>query len=445
MILKPKSQLSRRGMLQLLGTTSLSVPLLSGVNAIYPFMPRAQAADANPHRVLQIFLNGGWDSILATDPVQSGSSKANGGKFATQYFQSGLPDYVGNSVTVPGKSLILGAGMANAASAFAQLPTAFVNGMFVEVTAHELAVNYLYSGKLSLSRSREYPAFIATAANKTGGFPAHIILGGQMPLGETRTSNPPLQSLDTNVFKDMLAGPHTSGYQAATITAGNNLILAMNAEYQKRLAANAKTSLTAWNSSEAGLAPLYAKRFDQKLIIDAGMHAAFQTNNDTGSVGSKLAMAFLSLKEGVSKYVTVNFQGFDTHMNHVSTHKPLMAGFASSLNGLVNALVTTDDPDSPSKKLAETTTILIYSEFNRTPHFNGAAGTDHWQTGSAILMGKGIQDNVVIGSTNDDGEAMDYGSGKLLPDHLAASMLRSMGFTTEADELSGVHLNALFT
>lgn len=439
--------LSRRAALQLLGSASVAVPLAGGVSAVFPFANLARGQTGEPHRLLQIFLMGGWDSIMSTDPVLDGTPKAQSGKFAPQYYQTGHAQYVGNTANVVGKSnLLLGPGLAAASGAFAQIPTAFVNGMFVEVTAHELAVNYLYSGKLSLSRSREYPAFIATAAAKNGGFPAHIVLGGPMPLGDTKLVSPPLQSLDAGVFVKMLAGPWSSeDIKAATVTAGENLINALNSEYQKRLATNAKASLSAWSSSEAGLASLYAKRFDQRLEITAQMHTHFGTNNDDSSLGSKLAMAFLSLREGVSPYVTVNFGGFDTHINHVATHKPLMIDFATKLNTLIGYLVATNDPDVPSKKLAETTTVVVLSEFNRTPGFNGAQGTDHWQTGSAIVMGKGVRDNVIIGSTDEEGQAADYGAGKLLPDHLAASILRKLGYTAEAAELSGVHLNALFT
>ena len=440
-----KNAIDRRALLKLLGKASLAVPISSGVGAYFPFAATASAQAATAHRFLQIFLSGGWDSILATDPVPLGGSKSLSGKFAVQYHQPGHAEYAGASVVVPGKSnLIAGSGISAAVSSFSQIPTAFVNGLFVEVTAHELAVNYLYSGKLSLSRSREYPAFIATAANKTGGFPAHVLLGGPMPLGETKSTNPPLHSVDTDVLVGMLAGPYATNYKTKFIDASHGLIATLNAEYQKRLSFNAKNSLSAWNASEAGLGSLYSKRFDQRLLVTPSMHTDFATQDKTDSIGAKLAMAFLCLREGVSKYVTVNFGGFDTHTNHIATHKPTLVGFSNSLNGLVNYLVATNDPDSPSKKLSETTTILITSEFNRTPHFNGANGTDHWQTGSAILMGKGVQDNVVIGSTDDAGKAADYGASKLLPDHLVASILRNMGFVSEANEISQVHLNALF-
>ncbi len=59
----PPKKLSRRAVLQLLGQTSLAVPLLRGVTAFYPKTASAQSGGA-PHRFLQIFLNGGWDSIM---------------------------------------------------------------------------------------------------------------------------------------------------------------------------------------------------------------------------------------------------------------------------------------------------------------------------------------------------------------------------------------------
>jgi uncharacterized protein (DUF1501 family) len=108
----------------------------------------------------------------------------------------------------------------------------------------------------------------------------------------------------------------------------------------------------------------------------------------------------------------------------------------------LSRLQSTDDPDSPSKKLIETTTVLICSEFNRTPTFNSANGTDHWQTGAAIVIGQGVRDSTVVGSTDATGNAADYNGGKLLPDHLGASLLRVLGFTAEADAVSEVHLSA---
>lgn len=443
--------LTRRELLRALGLLGCSVPLVHGMAPLLPGLGPTAFAAGSPRRFLQIFLNGGWDMVLATDPAVSGSAKALGGKYQPAYYTPADGQYPGAPVTVAGKAnLILGPGLAPAAAAMAAVPTAFVNGIYVEVTAHELAVNYLYSGQPSLSRSREYPAIVATMADKTGGFPAHVILGGPIPLSTTKNTNPPLQALDANTFKRMLAGPYTpegeQGLSDATYDSAHALIATLNAEYGKRLGSAAKGSLSAWTASEAGLGSLYAKRFDKKLNLSSQMRTDFEAaEGDDDSIGSRLAMAFMCLKEGVSSFCTVNMDGFDTHQNHMSAHMPLLTGFARSLKALLDYLAATNDPADATKKLIETTTVLVSSEFNRTPLFNGAGGTDHWQTASAMLFGAGVADNVRFGTTDSEGKATNVISGgKLLPEHFAATVLRALGFTADADKISGVNIDDLF-
>jgi uncharacterized protein (DUF1501 family) len=434
----------RRALLRLLASSGAALcggipPWLAVAN------PEAQAAGATPKRFLQVFLNGGWDSLLAIDPVPPGSSKASSGNFEPVYHNAGAAGFLGAPQSVAGKSqLLVGPGLEAARTAFAQLPTAFVNGLYLEVTAHELAANYVYSGVLSLSRSREYPAIIATMAAATGGFPSHLLLGGGIPLGATAAKSPPLQAFETDALVKMLAGPYsTTDYSAPSLAAAQELLATLDAGFAAAQSKAAKASLGAWESGTAGLSDLYARRLDRKIMPTDAQLMAFGAAGETASLGARLAVGALALKSGLTRFVSVNADGFDTHQDHASRQLPLQQQAAVALRALCDFLATTADPDSPSKKLAETTTVLVTSEFTRTPTFNAAGGTDHWQTGSAIVMGRGVVDGAVVGSTSDDGSANDYGDGKLLPDHLAASLLRSLGFAKEAAAVSEVHLDAL--
>lgn len=410
------------------------------------FVGRAAAAGGGTGKFLQIFLHGGWDAGLATNPPRAGTAKAASGLYAPAYYTPSDANYPGAPQKIAGKNNIwLGAGLAAAASPLGQAAVATVNGLFVEVTAHELALGYLYSGQLSLSRSREYPAIIATMADKAGGFPAHVVLGGGIPLASTAATHPPMVTGDIETFAKMLAGPYKRdfAFKDASVDAAHALLQALNDGYQARLAANEKTSLAAWNAAESGLNALYAKRFDQRLALTAETRAAFgaATNED---VGARMALAAACLKEGVSRFMTVNFDGFDTHQSHFQRHMLAMAPFGQALGALVDFLALNADPDEPSKKLLETTTVLVSSEFNRTPALNAAGGTDHWQTGSALLFGRGVQDDAALDATDAGGNAVAHaaaGGEQLLPDHLAASILRVMGFTAEADAVSEVHLH----
>ncbi len=417
-----------------------------GALPLLPWFEGQAAAAGAPHKFLQIFLHGGWDANLATDPPLPGSAKALGGHYEPAYYTPAHASYPGAAQKIAGKNnLWLGGGLTAAAAPLGQAPVAFVHGMLVEVTAHELALAYLYSGQLSLSRSREYPAIVATMADKTGGFPAHVVLGSPIPLAATAATYPPLLSGDAETFVKMLAGPYKRDFpfKDGSLEAAHTLLASLNRGYQDRLLANEKSSLTAWNNSESGLAGLYAKRFDQTLGLTPSLRTAFgaSTNDD---IGARMALAASCLKQGVSRYVSVNGDGYDTHLSHFQRHLLAMRAFAKALGALVDFLATNNDPDDGSKKLLETTTVLVSSEFNRTPALNAAGGTDHWQTGSAMLLGRGVRNDVIVGATDAAGHATlcaAAGGGNLLPEHLAASLLRTMGFSAAADAISEVHLH----
>lgn len=436
---------SRRQCLKVLAHSGIALPLAHGLSPFLGPRPLALAQGSKPKRFLQIILRGGWDMVLTTDPVPNAShAKAQSGGFAAAYYDPDDGSYVGAPTAVTGKpNLLLGAGLADLAPRLSEVPTAFVNGMFVEVTAHELALAYMLSGRLSLSRSKEYPALVAIAAEKRGGFPAHVVLGPGVPLASTKNTYPPLQALNTDTLVSMLAGAYGGDYKKATIDAAEALITTLNQEFQAGLGSSAVDSLAAWSTAETGLAGLYAQRFDQKVGLTDTLRSDFGAGEDNNSFGAMLATAFLVLKEGVSPYASVSMDGFDTHSNHLLMHRPLLSTLTAATSGLLRYLQEATDPDSATNKLIETTTVLICSEFNRTPSFNAAGGTDHWQTGSAILMGQGVVDNTVVGATNEMGEASEVQGAKILPDHLIASLLRTLGYKEEGDAISEVQLGVL--
>ncbi len=65
----------------------------------------------------------------------------------------------------------------------------------------------------------------------------------------------------------------------------------------------------------------------------------------------------------------------------------------------VSALIT----DLKERDLIDDVTVLICSEFGRTPKINGKAGRDHWpKANCAMLAGGGMRTGQVIGSTTAD-------------------------------------------
>ena len=61
--------------------------------------------------------------------------------------------------------------------------------------------------------------------------------------------------------------------------------------------------------------------------------------------------------------------------------------------------------DLERRDMLETTTILVWGEFGRTPKINPNGGRDHWpEVACAILAGGGLRTGQVIGSTNRNAE-----------------------------------------
>ena len=53
--------------------------------------------------------------------------------------------------------------------------------------------------------------------------------------------------------------------------------------------------------------------------------------------------------------------------------------------------------------MANDVSVLVCSEFGRTPKINGKAGRDHWpRANCALLAGGGMKTGTVIGSTTPD-------------------------------------------
>ena len=406
-------------------------------SALSPFILTSPlGGNTSKHKFVFIFLAGGWDSALATDPIIG--DKLSSGNYQDAY----------NSVTTHGvngkNNLLVGQGLQPALEIFAGINTAFINGMYIEVPAHDLASKYVMTGQFTLSRTANLPSFVATMASIRGGFPSHIILGGALPLGDTATTAPPLSAVGLEGLSSELTPPGT-GYNltAGTMAAVNQAIKRANYKNIGQLGKPPAPVVEAWRNSEAAIAPLYESSFNESLAITDELKQRYNFSTSTEKAG-KLASAFLVLSSGLSPYVTVELDGYDTHTSGLSVHTTQLTDFATPLATFVGDLQNTSDPDNPNESMMDHTTICITSEFVRTPKFNEQGGTDHWQSASAILLGKGIRDNAIAGATGNDAYALGWQNNaavefneqsKIGPENLAATILSLFGHQAQADAI----------
>ncbi|HSP80551.1 MAG TPA: DUF1501 domain-containing protein, partial [Myxococcaceae bacterium] len=156
-----------------------------------------------------------------------------------------------------------------------------------------------------------------------------------------------------------------------------------------------------------------------------------------GRFAERAALVATALKQGISQCVSINLVGgLDTHFGSQTTHASnLRTGF-DALATLVDDLRSSAHPAGGS--FMEHTTILVFSEFARTPLLNGAGGRDHHLASSCLLMGAGVKHNTVFGYSGDIGMApgvVDLRTGQadpnngsnILPEHIIATVLASAG------------------
>ena len=159
--------------------------------------------------------------------------------------------------------------------------------------------------------------------------------------------------------------------------------------------------------------------------------------------GARTAMALQALKYGISQAITVTVAtGLDTHDdNWASDHHDTQKGGWDLVATLIGDLKATDDPDVAGKKLIDTTTIVCFSEFSRTPKLNTRSGRDHAIVNACLIGGTGVPHNKLFGATSDVGmnalpvDPMTGVAGSsgmtLTPNNVLASILAGAGMDTD--------------
>ncbi len=135
------------------------------------------------------------------------------------------------------------------------------------------------------------------------------------------------------------------------------------------------------------------------------------------------------LVEAGVRLVTVDVRWWDTH---VKGFESLRLGFLPRWDRAFTALVE----DLETRGLLQSTMVLGWGEFGRTPRVNNDAGRDHYpNVFSAVLCGGGIKGGRVVGSSDQHG-AFPKANPKP-PQDVLATVYRHLGIDTEALYLNG--------
>lgn len=134
------------------------------------------------------------------------------------------------------------------------------------------------------------------------------------------------------------------------------------------------------------------------------------------------------LVEAGVRLVTVDLRWWDTH---VKGFESLKLGFLDRWDRAYTALIE----DLETRGLLESTLVLAWGEFGRTPKVNNDAGRDHYPgVFSAALAGGGVKGGRVVGESDEHGAFPK--SNPKSPQDVLATVYRHLGVDTHAEYLN---------
>ena len=129
------------------------------------------------------------------------------------------------------------------------------------------------------------------------------------------------------------------------------------------------------------------------------------------------------LVEAGVRLVTVDVRWWDTH---VKGYETMRDGFLPRWDRAYTALIE----DLDQRGMLDSTMVIAWGEFGRTPRVNATGGRDHYPgVFSAALAGGGIRGGRVVGQSDKHG-AFPAENAKT-PQDVLATMYRHLGIDTE--------------
>jgi hypothetical protein len=205
--------------------------------------------------------------------------------------------------------------------------------------------------------------------------------------------------------------PNLAGFRVRDLTPPDRLTLE---RLQRRRSMVAKLDGFANHVTETPLTTSRDKFSTQAydLLTSSAAQAAFKLDEETPelrekygrtTVGQACLLARRLVEAGVS-FVTINDRGmnqlgWDTHVQNFPMIKDQLA---PQIDQGVSALIA----DLQDRGLLDETLVVMMGEFGRTPKINPNAGRDHHgRANSVFLAGAGVPRGLVVGRTDDKGDA----------------------------------------
>ena len=171
----------------------------------------------------------------------------------------------------------------------------------------------------------------------------------------------------------------------------------------------------------------------ERLLSSRGLFEAEPSSKDSERYGvhpfAQNCIMARTLFEHGATCVKVTHHGYDTHAENFNFHLEQLAEFDKTFCMLLD--------DLQDAGMLESTLVMVYSEFGRTPKVNQRYGRDHWGASCSVAVGGcGIKPGVVVGATNAEGT--EVADREVDAGHLFHTYFQALGLDSWQDhDLAG--------
>lgn len=412
----------------------------SGLGLVVPLAGPAHAAAPDRFWVM-VNAGGGWDPTYFIDP-KGDRNRLDG--------RGPVNNYSVNAITSAGNIAFPASYPTNIDPPDANSPGHFanffprhasrllvVNGIDTQTNNHDAGSRFIWSGKIESG----YPSFAALAAATSAPTEplAYISNGGY---DNTASLVAPARIGDGDVFQ-LLAYPNAarpwededrrSPYFPESIY--GEIEQARNARLQRLLATSRL--------------PLGQQQLNELVMARTGDNnlnrlVALLPDNVSNGLEGQAEVAVAAFASGIAVSANLHIGGFDTHGNHDQNHANRLTQLLAGVDRLWDEI--------ERNGLQDKVTVVIGSDFGRTPFYNDGRGKDHWNVTSLMAMGAGVRGNRVIGGTDDHVEALTVNPQSLLPqaggitltpEHIHVALRRMAGIEPQLETRFGIAADAL--
>ncbi len=411
-----------------------------GMAGVLPMSLIKTAYGAAPDRFLiAVNASGGWDPTSLIDP--KGDAPRSDGLGPVNHYSATEIKTAGKIIYAPYSSGIT----PPATSSPGHLETFFkkhakrirvINGIDTQINGHDSGRRFVWSGKLE----EGYPSVAALAAAPYAEQPMAFISNGGYDFAASLVA--PVRTAGASTFTE-LAYPNSQFPQSSS---------------QQNLGYFSNASSTAIQQARA--ARLTRLRIEESLPKRTQQMTQLETvrNSDvtlstllkylptevSDGLAGQAEIALAAFASGLAVSANLNAGGFDTHGDHDDDQ-------TSSLTELLEGL---DHLWSQSEKLGmqNKVTVIVGSDFGRTPFYNNGDGKDHWNITSIMAMGAGITGNSVIGATDKNFNALklnpstlqtDSNSITVTPQHVHHALRNFLGVKSDLDKMFPIAVEPL--